>query len=129
LTSDVEMDTSQYDKDLVDIAAEERHFDQYGECRHRTAATTIPVVKRSSMTHVSSLIMKIKWMTYLTLFIPQLSVIFKYPSHNFDLLRPLCGWASADTIKRTFGGMTQYATDEFLTPSNNTGVPGFPLAM
>jgi hypothetical protein len=28
---------------------------------------------------------------------------------NFDLLRPLFGWAPADTIKRTFGVTTQYA--------------------
>jgi hypothetical protein len=48
MTSDVEWDPSQYDKDLDDLTAfydpseefhEERHFDQYGEYRHRTVAT------------------------------------------------------------------------------------------
>jgi hypothetical protein len=48
MTSDMEWDPSQYDKDLDDVAAfydpseedlEERHFDQYGEYWHRTVDT------------------------------------------------------------------------------------------
>jgi hypothetical protein len=47
MTSDVEWEPSQYDKDLDDLDVlydpsegyhEERHFDQYGEYRHHTVA-------------------------------------------------------------------------------------------
>jgi hypothetical protein len=33
---------------------------------------------------------------------------------NFDLLRPLFGWAPEDTIKRTFAVTTQYARGRVL---------------
>jgi hypothetical protein len=47
----------------------------------------IPVVKWSSMMHVSSLFMKTKWITYLTLSIWQLSVIF------MEYIHLKCRWS------------------------------------
>jgi hypothetical protein len=73
LTSDVEWDSSQYDKELdgraafydrFDEAYEEDHYGQYGEYCHRTVATRHTCLEKCSMMHLSLLILMNKLMTY-----------------------------------------------------------------
>jgi hypothetical protein len=126
MTSDVESDSSQYVKDLDDLAAfydpseedhEERHFDQFGEYWHRTAATHHTCCEEEFYgacefldysDQVDELLDTVHPEIISDIYGVHLSEISK-ATQNFDLLCPLFGWASSDTIKRTFGVTTQYA--------------------
>jgi hypothetical protein len=123
MTSDMEWDPSQYDKDLDNVATfydpseedlEEQNFDQYGEYRHRTVATHHTCCEEELYDNVNSSIMKDDLLV--TVHPETVSDIYGIHSSeiskvvpNFDLLHPLFDWAPADTIKRTFGVTTQYA--------------------
>jgi hypothetical protein len=126
MTSDVEWDPSQYDKDLDDLATfydpseedhEERHFDQYGEYPHRTVATHHTCCEEEFYDacefldyddQAEDLLDTVHPETVSDIYGVHSSEISK-ATPNFDLLRPLFGWAPADTIKRTFDVTTQYA--------------------
>jgi hypothetical protein len=126
MTSDVKWDPSQYDKDLDDLDAfydpsdedhEERHFDQYGEYRHRTVATHHICCEEEFYNacefldyedQVDDLLSTANLEIISDMYEVHLSEISK-ATPNFYLLRPVFGWVPADTIKRTFGVTTQYA--------------------
>jgi hypothetical protein len=133
MTSDMEWDPRQYDKDLDDVAAfydpseedlEERQFDQYGEYRHRTVATHHTCCEEEFYDacefldyedQVDDLIYTVHPETASDIYGIHPSEISKI-APNFDLLRPLVLQLS----------MTE---GEFPTALNNTGVLGFPPAM
>jgi hypothetical protein len=138
MTSDMEWDPSQYDKDLADVAAfydpseedpEERHFDPYGEYWHRTVAIhhtcceeefyhdQVDDLLNSVYPEIVSDIYGIhssespRSLQISTCFVPCLAGLLQTPS-NVRLVLQL-----------------SMPKGEFPTTSNNTGVPGFPLAM
>jgi hypothetical protein len=126
MTSDVEWDSSQYDKDLDDLATfydpseedlEELHFYQYGEYRHRTIATHHTCCEEEFYDacefldyddQVDDLLDTVHPEIVSDIYGVHSSEILK-ATPNFDLLDPLFGWAPADTIKCTFDVTTQYA--------------------
>jgi hypothetical protein len=126
MTSDIEWDPSQYDKELDDLADffdpsedanEDEHFDQYGEYRHRTVATHHTCLEEEFYDarefidfneQVDDLLDTIHSEVVSDIYGVHSTEVSKVDP-NFDLLRPLFGWAPADTIKRTFAVTTQYA--------------------
>jgi hypothetical protein len=126
MTSDVEWDPSQYDKDLDDLAAfydpskedhEERHLDQYEDYCHHTVATHHLCLAEESNDarefidfdeQVDDLLDTIHPDVVRSIYGIHSSEVSQV-APNFDLLRPLFGWAPADTINRTFAVTTQYA--------------------
>jgi hypothetical protein len=96
-----------------------------------------PVVKKSAMIHVRFLITRTTQMTNLTLFIQKLVVIFmEYINQKFSrsllifhLLHLLFGWALLIPSSAHLVLHLNMHMDEFKSPSSNTGIPDFPLAM
>ncbi|MFA9289401.1 MAG: reverse transcriptase domain-containing protein, partial [Weeksellaceae bacterium] len=126
MTSDIDWDPSIYDnviddlEEFHDITVDDiahEHFDQYGEYRHRTIATHSILPEEEffdAIEHIpfDDLVDDLMDAAY-----PE-SVSDVYDIHltdikqvkpNFELLRPLFGWAPADTIKKTFDVTTQFA--------------------
>jgi hypothetical protein len=126
MTADLDWDPSTYDNDIDDLEKfhdtsiddnEHEHFDQYGEYRHRTVAThsTLPEEEFFDAIEyidfddlVDDLFDTIHPERVNDIYEIQLTDVSKVKP-NFELLRPLFGWAPADTIKRTFDVTTQYA--------------------
>jgi hypothetical protein len=126
MTADLDWDPSTYDNDIDDLEKfhdtsiddnEHEHFDQYREYRHRTVAThsTLPEEEFFDAIEyidfddlVDDLFDTIHPERVNDIYEIQLTDVSKVKP-NFELLRPLFGWAPADTIKRTFAVTTQYA--------------------
>jgi hypothetical protein len=127
MTSDVDWDPCIYDNIIEDIAVfhdlsidliqHDNPFDDYGEYRHRTVAThnlldeeeffdSMECVDYDDLVddfidaHNPTVVDNIYNVTA--------AKVMSQPP-NFELLRPLFGWAPTDTIKRTFNVTTQYA--------------------
>ena len=128
MTSDVDWDPSMYDNVMDDIEKfhdttahdhDDENFDQYGEYRHRTIAThtTLPEEEFfDAIEHIAfddlvdDLIDTVHPESVSDVYDIHLTDI-KQVKANFELLRPLFGWAPANTIKKTFAATTQYARD------------------
>jgi hypothetical protein len=126
MTSDVEWDPSPYCKYLDDLAEfydtseedhEEQHFDQYGEYWHCTVSNHHTCCEEEFCDEcdffdfedqVDDLLDTVHLKIFSDIYGLQSSKITK-TTPNFELLRPLFGWAPTDTIKRSFGVTTQYA--------------------
>jgi hypothetical protein len=128
MTADIDWDPSTYDNVIEDIAKfhdtsidenEDKNFNQYGDYRHRTVA----IHSRSTLPE-EEFFDAIEYIDFDDLVDDLLDTVTPesvndiYDIHltdvnpvqpNFELLRPLFGWAPADTIKRTFAVTTQYA--------------------
>jgi hypothetical protein len=116
----------QYDKDIDNLEEfhdpskdvyQHNHFDQYGEYCHRTVATHHTCLKEEFYDACEFLSFNDQVDDLMDAVHPTM-VSDVYGTHNtevskvapeFELLRPLFGWASADTIKRIFDVTTQYA--------------------
>jgi hypothetical protein len=127
MTADVDWDPSLYDNDIVDLEKfhdtsedenEEEHFNQYGEYRHRTVATHTTTVPEEEFFDtleyndfddmVDDLIDSVNPKRVSDVYDINVTDVNQVKT-NFELLRPLFGWAPAETIKRTFDVTTQYA--------------------
>jgi len=126
MTSDVDWDPSLYDNIIENIEEfhdtsiddhEDANFDQYGEYRHRTIAThtTIPEVEFFDAIeyidydeYIDDLMDVVHPDGFNEMYVVNDTDI-KQVKANFELLRPLFGWAPADTIKKTFDVTTQFA--------------------
>jgi hypothetical protein len=127
MTSDIEWDPSLYDnvvealQEFYDTSADfidhDNPFDQYGEYRHRTVAkhSTLPEEEFFDKVQcfdfddlVDDLLDELHPKRIYDIYGINVSDVTPVKP-NFELLRPLFGWASADTIKRTFAVTTQFA--------------------
>jgi hypothetical protein len=126
MTSDKDWDPSIYDNvienieefhdTLLDTVDHDDPFDQHGEYRYRTIAHSLiqeeeffDAVEYSDYDVLVDDLMD-------TLYPEEVKDIYDVNltdvhnvKPNFELLRPLFGWAPSDTIKRTFDVTTQYA--------------------
>jgi hypothetical protein len=126
MTSDMEWDPSKYDKNIYDIEKfhdpgeddhKEYHFDQHGEYCHLTVANHHTYWEEEFYDACEFLYFDDQVDDLLDTVHPDaVSDIYGVNSSevskvtpNYELLRPLFGWAPADTIKRTFSVTTQYA--------------------
>ena len=126
MTSDVDWDPSLYDNDIDDLEQfhdtsvedfEHEDFTSDGEYRHRTVATHRMVPEdeffdASEFEDFDDLIDDL----FDTLHPDGLNDVYGVNvtdvnpiKPNFEFIRPLFGWAPADTIKRTFDVTTQFA--------------------
>jgi hypothetical protein len=137
--SDVELDPSKYDKELDYLTIiydpseedqEPRQFDQYGEYWNCTVATHCILCCEEELYDACVFFdFEDQEDDLLGTAHPEIvsdvydvrSLEISKVTPNFNLLRPLFGGASADTIKC----MSQLSMPivKFLTPSSNTGIP------
>jgi hypothetical protein len=126
MTSDMDGDPSKYDKQINDIEKfhdpgeddhEEYHFDQHGEYPHRTVANHRTSLEEEFYDacefldfddQVDDLLDTVHPKAVNGIYGVHSSEVSKV-TPNYELLRPLFGWAPADTIKRTFYVTTQCA--------------------
>jgi hypothetical protein len=127
MTSDIDWDPSMYDNVIDDIEDfhdttvyenDDENFDHYGEYRHRTIATHSTIQPEEeffdAIEHVAfddlvdDLIDAVHPENVSDVYDINLTDV-KQVKADFELLRPLFGWAPADTIKKTFDVTTQYA--------------------
>ena len=126
MTSDVDWDPGMYDNVIDDIEKfhdtmahdyEHVNFNQYGEYRHRTIATHNILTEEEFFDAIEHIAFDDLVDDLMDAAHPErVSDIYginltdiKQVKANFELLRPLFGWAPADTIKKTFYATTQYA--------------------
>jgi hypothetical protein len=126
MTSDVDWDPSLFDNDIDDMetfhdttedVVDHGHFDQYGEYRHRTVATHTTISEEEFFDAIEFIDFDDLVDNLMDDVHPDVvndvydinNVDVSQVKPNFELLRPLFGWAPADTIKRTFAVTTQYA--------------------
>jgi hypothetical protein len=126
MTSDVDWDPSLYDNDIVDVEkfydplvkeCEHENFNQYGEYRHRTVAIHNTTSEEEFFDAVDFLNYEDLVDDLMDSFNPDVvNDIYDVNATDvspvqpkFELLRPLFGWAPAETIKRTFDVTTQFA--------------------
>jgi hypothetical protein len=126
MTADVDWDPCICDNNIDDMeqfydaemdAVSDSPFDQFGDYRHRTIATHIiePEAEFFDATEILSYDDRVDNFfdalhpneVQMVYDINTITVSTKPP--DFDLIRPLFGWAPSDTIKRTFAVTTQYA--------------------
>jgi hypothetical protein len=101
----------------VDFIDHDNPFDQYGEYRFRTVATHSTILEEAFFDAVmytdfsdivDNVIDNVHPVVVSNVYDLNLTDFAKVKP-DFALLRPLFGWAPADTIKKTFDVTTQYA--------------------
>ena len=126
MTSDNDWDPSIYDNDITDLEAFHdvtvedpihEHFNQYGEYRHRTVATHNIIEEDEFFDandymdyddQVDDVIDTLQPEIVADIYnVSVTEVSSREP--NYEVLRPLFGWAPTATIKRTFAVTTRFA--------------------
>jgi hypothetical protein len=136
MTSDCEWDPSKFDKDLDDLAAyydpfeedhEGYHFDQHGEYRHRTVATHSTCLEEEFYDankfldfdeQVDNLMDAIHTDLVSNIYGVHSTEVSKV-APNFDLLRPLFGWALPSSAP--LQSQHSMLEDVFRTPLSKIG--------
>jgi hypothetical protein len=104
-----------YDAEMDEVS--DSRFNQYGEYRHRTITTHViePEAEFFDVTEILNFYDRVDDL-FDTLHPEEVlmvyninTITFATKPSDFDLIRPLFGWATADTIKRTFAVTAQYA--------------------